>query len=288
MRARTSRFDTTAGWVCKAALVLLVGALVASKAVAEGGTSAKADESKSASEADVKRFEGFSKSVLEQLNKHKVLWREKLNARYAHLGDRGRSAGSWSELAVRQFDEHGWVVAEALMSVSGVLEQDGPGEWATRDLKKLNAELAALEAIEADADGARRIHGGRRPPGEDFKRGFWVEPTLYADVTPDMRLWQNEVFGPVLAVGKWRDFDQAVAMANSTEYGLTAAIWTNDLTAGLRMARKVRSGHIWVNGSSAHFLGVPFGGMKTSGIGREEGREEMFSYVETKSINIML
>ncbi len=154
MRARTSRFDTTAGWVCKAALVLLVGALVASKAVAEGGTSAKADESKSASEADVKRFEGFSKSVLEQLNKHKVLWREKLNARYAHLGDRGRSAGSWSELAVRQFDEHGWVVAEALMSVSGVLEQDGPGEWATRDLKKLNAELAALEAIEADADGA--------------------------------------------------------------------------------------------------------------------------------------
>ena len=77
-------------------------------------------------------------------------------------------------------------------------------------------------------------------------------------------------------------------MANSTEYGLTAAIWTNDIKNALRMARQVRSGHLWINGSSMHFLGVPFGGMKTSGVGREEGREELYSYTETKTINIML
>ena len=201
----------------------------------------------------------------------------------------GQSCGSLSRLLLHEdiYDR----VIEALAARVKALRQGDPLSEQT-DIGPVNSrghmERILAHCGQADADGARRIHGGRRPPGEDFKRGFWVEPTLYADVTPDMRLWQNEVFGPVLAVGKWRDFDQAVAMANSTEYGLTAAIWTNDMTAGLRMARKVRSGHIWVNGSSAHFLGVPFGGMKTSGIGREEGREEMFSYVETKSINIML
>ena len=201
----------------------------------------------------------------------------------------GQSCGSLSRLLLHEdiYDR----VVEALSVRVKALRMGDPMSEQT-DVGPVNSK-GHMERIlghceRADADGARRIHGGRRPPGSDFARGFWIEPTLYADVTPDMRLWQNEVFGPVLAVSKWRDFDQAVAMANSTEYGLTAAIWTNDMTAGLRMARKVRSGHIWVNGSSAHFLGVPFGGMKTSGIGREEGREEMFSYVETKSINIML
>jgi aldehyde dehydrogenase (NAD+)/betaine-aldehyde dehydrogenase len=103
-----------------------------------------------------------------------------------------------------------------------------------------------------------------------------------------MRLWQQEVFGPVMAIGRWKDFDEAVAMANSTEYGLTAAVWTHDINAALKMAKQIRSGHIWINGSSMHFLGVPFGGMKSSGVGREEGREELLSYTESKTINIML
>ena len=201
----------------------------------------------------------------------------------------GQSCGSLSRLLLHEdiYDR----VVEALATRVAALRLGDPMAEDT-DVGPVNSkghmERILAHCAQADADGARRLHGGRRPPGADFRRGFWIEPTLYADVSPDMRLWQNEVFGPVLAVGRWRDFDQAVAMANSTEYGLTAAIWTNDLTAGLRMARKVRSGHIWMNGTSAHFLGVPFGGMKTSGIGREEGREEMFSYVETKSINIML
>lgn len=201
----------------------------------------------------------------------------------------GQSCGSLSRLLLHEDIYHR--VIEALATRVAALRLGDPMAEDT-DVGPVNSkghmERILAHCAQADADGARRLHGGRRPPGEDFRRGFWIEPTLYADVSPEMRLWQNEVFGPVLAVGRWRDFDQAVAMANSTEYGLTAAIWTNDLTAGLRMARKVRSGHIWMNGTSAHFLGVPFGGMKTSGIGREEGREEMFSYVETKSINIML
>jgi acyl-CoA reductase-like NAD-dependent aldehyde dehydrogenase len=140
----------------------------------------------------------------------------------------------------------------------------------------------------ASADGARLMTGGKRPAGAAFAKGFWIEPTVYAEVEPGMRLWREEVFGPILSVGRWRDFDEAVDKANSTEYGLTGAVWTNDLRDALTMIRRIRSGHTWVNGCSSHFLGVPFGGMKNSGVGREEGIEEMFSYTETKTVNIML
>lgn len=140
----------------------------------------------------------------------------------------------------------------------------------------------------AAADGARLMTGGKRPNGVGFAKGFWVEPTVYADVEPGTRLWREEVFGPILSVGRWQTFDEAVEKANSTEYGLTAAVWTNNLHDALAMIRRIRSGHTWVNGCSNHFLGVPFGGMKNSGVGREEGIEEMFSYTESKTVNIML
>jgi acyl-CoA reductase-like NAD-dependent aldehyde dehydrogenase len=140
----------------------------------------------------------------------------------------------------------------------------------------------------AKSDGSRLMFGGSRKRGAEFKRGFWVEPSIYADVKPGMRLWQEEVFGPILSVGKWQDFDEAVDLANATEYGLTASVWTNDIKNAFRMIRRIRSGHTWINGTSFHFLGVPFGGMKNSGVGREEGIEEMLSYTETKTINLML
>jgi len=201
----------------------------------------------------------------------------------------GQSCGSLSRLLLHE-DIHDRVL-DAVAARVRALRLGDPLSDRT-DVGPINSrghmERILQHCRNADADGARLVHGGHRPAGPEWERGFWMEPTLYAGVTPDMRLWQKEVFGPVLAVGKWRDFEQAVQMANSTEYGLTAAVWTNDLKAGLRMARKVRSGHIWLNGSSAHYLGVPFGGMKTSGVGREEGRDELLTYCETKTINIIL
>lgn len=201
----------------------------------------------------------------------------------------GQSCGSLSRLLLHD-DIHDRVL-DAVAERVAALRMGDPLDEQT-DVGPVNSEIHMQRIVQhcrdADADGARRLLGGGRPEGEAFRKGYWVAPTVYADVTPQMRLWQNEVFGPVLAVSRWRDFDQAVEMANSTEYGLTGAIWTNNITQALRMARKVRSGHLWINGSSLHFLGVPFGGMKTSGIGREEGREELYSYTETKTINIML
>ncbi|HDZ46318.1 hypothetical protein LCGC14_0086180 [marine sediment metagenome] len=201
----------------------------------------------------------------------------------------GQSCGSLSRLLVHEdIYDH---VLKAVVERVAALRIGDPLIDAT-DVGPVNSELHMQRILahcdNADADGARRMLGGARPEGKQFLKGFWVAPTVYADVSPNMRLWQQEVFGPVMAIGRWKDFDEAVAMANSTEYGLTAAVWTQDINAALKMAKQIRSGHIWINGSSMHFLGVPFGGMKSSGVGREEGREELLSYTESKTINIML
>ena len=140
----------------------------------------------------------------------------------------------------------------------------------------------------AKADGARLVHGGRRPVGDEFRRGYWIEPTVFADVTPDMRIAQEEVFGPILSIMRWSDVQQALEIANSVEYGLTASIWTRDIGAAMQSARQIRTGYIWINGVGTHFRAVPFGGYKNSGVGREESLDEMLSYTETKVINIML
>jgi acyl-CoA reductase-like NAD-dependent aldehyde dehydrogenase len=138
------------------------------------------------------------------------------------------------------------------------------------------------------SDGARLMTGGKRPPGSDFARGYWLEPTVFADVDSNMRIAREEIFGPVLSVFSWKDEAEAIALANATEYGLTASIFTNDLRTALRAARAVKSGYIWINGASGHFYGTPFGGFKNSGLGREEGIDELLSYTEIKTIHIML
>jgi betaine-aldehyde dehydrogenase len=138
------------------------------------------------------------------------------------------------------------------------------------------------------AEKARLMTGGGRPQGRQFENGYWLAPTVFADVTPGMTIGREEIFGPVLSVFKWRDEKEVIDLANSTDYGLTASIWTNDIKTALRVAKGVRSGYIWINGASGHFYGMPFGGMKNSGLGREEGIDELLSYTEVKSIHIRL
>lgn len=137
-------------------------------------------------------------------------------------------------------------------------------------------------------DGARLVAGGKRPPGKEFEVGNWVEPTIFADVTQDMRIANEEVFGPILSVMRWHDQDEVVEMANGTEYGLTGSIWTENFDQAFSMAKRINSGYLWINGVAAHYRATPFGGMKNSGVGREEGIEELLSYTETKTINLIL
>jgi betaine-aldehyde dehydrogenase len=137
-------------------------------------------------------------------------------------------------------------------------------------------------------DGARLMTGGKRPEGDRFARGYWIRPTVFADVKPTMRIAREEIFGPVLSVFKWRNVDEVLEIANGTEYGLTGSVWTQDVNNAISTARRIQSGYIWINAVSAHFKGMPFGGYKNSGTGREEGIEELLSYTEEKTINIIL
>jgi betaine-aldehyde dehydrogenase len=140
----------------------------------------------------------------------------------------------------------------------------------------------------AKADGATLLTGGGRPEGPEFEGGFFVSPTVFGDVTPDMRIAQEEVFGPILSVLTWKDEDELMEIANGVEYGLTTSIWTNDLNTAHRIAHKAEAGFVWINSTSRHFPGVPFGGYKESGVGREEGLEEVLGFTQTKSVNLKL
>lgn len=139
----------------------------------------------------------------------------------------------------------------------------------------------------ARAEGARLVTGGRRPPGAAFARGFWVEPTLYADVDPAMRVAREEVFGPIVCSLRWRTEDEAVRLANAVELGLTAAVWTRDLATAMRMMRRIEAGTVWVNTAGQHFVGTPFAGWKDSGLGGEECLEELLSYTRVKAVHVL-
>jgi len=138
----------------------------------------------------------------------------------------------------------------------------------------------------AREEGARVLCGGGRPTGDGFERGYWLEPTVLCDVTPQMTVFREEIFGPVMSVVRWRDRDDLLSMANSVEYGLTASIWTQDVTEAMAVAREVEAGYVWINGVSSHFPGTSFGGVKNSGVGREEGLEELLSYTEARTLHV--
>lgn len=140
----------------------------------------------------------------------------------------------------------------------------------------------------ARAEGARLVCGGARPPDPSLSRGWFVEPTVFADVTPAMRLFREEVFGPILAVIPWDDEEALFAQINGLDYGLTASIWTRDVAQAHRAAARIEAGYVWINHTSAHFLGADFGGYKKSGLGREEGLAEMLSYTQIKNIHVLL
>ncbi|MGE3149588.1 MAG: aldehyde dehydrogenase family protein [Pseudorhodoplanes sp.] len=137
-------------------------------------------------------------------------------------------------------------------------------------------------------EGARVVTGGRRATDPNLARGFYFEPTIFADVTPQMRIAREEIFGPVLSVIRWRDEDDMFKAVNELDYGLTASIWTRDLSTAHRAAARVEAGYVWVNGASTHYFGVPFGGYKQSGLGREESIEELLANTQIKNVNVTL
>lgn len=140
----------------------------------------------------------------------------------------------------------------------------------------------------AKKEGATLVYGGKVPPDPELKDGFYVEPTIFAGVNPDMKIAAEEIFGPVLSVLKWDDEQEMIRDVNRLEYGLTCSIWTRDLETAHRTAAAVEAGFVWVNEVSKHFIGAPFGGVKQSGIGREESVDELISFTHEKNIHVNL
>jgi (Z)-2-((N-methylformamido)methylene)-5-hydroxybutyrolactone dehydrogenase len=142
-----------------------------------------------------------------------------------------------------------------------------------------------LEYIEvARSEGATCLLGGGPATRPECRNGRFVEPTIFGDVTNQMRIAQEEVFGPVLACIRFRDEDEAVRIANDSLYGLAAGIWTSDLRRAISMPNRLKVGIVWVNMYRAVSYMSPFGGYKRSGIGRENGMEAIREYLQTKSV----
>ena len=137
-------------------------------------------------------------------------------------------------------------------------------------------------------EGARVVHGGGPPDDARLANGNFVQPTVFAGVTQAMRIANEEIFGPVLAVLRWSDEAAMIADVNAVDYGLTCSIWTRDIDTAHRAAQAVEAGYVWVNDVAAHYLGAPFGGYKQSGIGREECLDELLAFTQTKNVHIKL
>src|SRR5204863_8946614 len=135
----------------------------------------------------------------------------------------------------------------------------------------------------AKQEGATLIAGGERADIGTGK-GFFLQPTVFADVTPQMMIAREEIFGPVLAAIDFADVDEAIARANDSSYGLAAAVWTRDIRKAHYVARRLQAGTVWINTYNVYDTAAPFGGYKQSGFGREMGMHALESYTQVKSV----
>ena len=136
----------------------------------------------------------------------------------------------------------------------------------------------------AKGEGATPVLGGSRAMRPECGSGLFVEPTIFSGVRNSMRIAQEEVFGPVLAVIPFKDDDEAIAIGNDVVYGLAAGVWTQNMRRALTMAEKLQAGTVWINTYRAVSYLSPFGGYKRSGIGRESGQDMIKEYLQVKSV----
>jgi phenylacetaldehyde dehydrogenase len=177
--------------------------------------------------------------------------------------------------------------------VSGVAEQGakikvGPGLAPDTQMGPLVSE-EQLERVTSylksgREQGAKAVTGGER----EGDTGYFVQPTVFADVNNGMKIFQEEIFGPVVAAIPYKEVDELAMTANDSVYGLAAGIWTQDLSKAHRVAQLIRAGTVWINCYNVFDAALPFGGYKQSGWGREMGHEVLENYTEVKAVTVGL
>ena len=129
------------------------------------------------------------------------------------------------------------------------------------------------------------VSGGISPNDDLLSNGFFIQPTIFSNVKPEMRIAREEIFGPVMSVFKWNDYENLISEINGLEFGLTAMIVTNNMKQAMETSERVEAGYIWIN-TNGRYLGAPYGGWKESGIGQEECFDELLSYTRIKNVNL--
>jgi betaine-aldehyde dehydrogenase len=202
----------------------------------------------------------------------------------------GQSCGSTSRLFVHESLHDRFV--DALLTQLGRAYRPG----IATDLRTTMGALASRAQYERSlnyiergrAEGATLAYGGKHPDDPKLAAGFFVEPTVFVDVRPEMAIARDEIFGPVLSVLSWRDERDMLAAVNGLDLGLTGAVWTQNLNTAHRVAAALEAGYVWVNDTSTHITGAPFGGYKQSGMGREESKDELLQFTKVKNVNVVL
>jgi betaine-aldehyde dehydrogenase len=201
----------------------------------------------------------------------------------------GQSCMSMSRLFLHEkvYDEVLSGVVEAASRIRPGLPQDEKTKMGSLVSKQQYDKVMSYIAL-GQKEGGKLMLGGKRPDDKELANGNFVEPTIFAGITQDMRIANEEIFGPVQSVIKWSDEDKMIEQVNRVEYGLTSSIYTNDLNTALRTSNRIDVGYIWINAFTGPAIGTPYGGIKQSGYGRNKVLDEMRSNMHIKNINITL
>jgi acyl-CoA reductase-like NAD-dependent aldehyde dehydrogenase len=201
------------------------------------------------------------------------------------LVNTGQSCNAWTRMLVPR-DKQAEVerIATEVMSQTQVGDPLDASTFVGPLVSKVQQERVQGYIRKGVEEGARLVAGGDAPPAGQ-ERGFFVQPTLFADVKPNMTIAQEEIFGPVVSIIPYDTEDEAVAIANDSIYGLAGAVWSGDPDRAKRVALRIRTGQVDINGGGFNML-APFGGYKQSGNGREIGEFGFEEFLEVKSLQL--